>query len=141
MEQSSPRQGTGLWRGRTVPPAPQKGTRAKRVLTFFCCFEWIDFSISAKSMPKRDEIHILHDLLVAVSQTPKPTRIFQKANLTWFSLRSRLDNLEERGFVRKETDGGGRTRYYLTNKGLEAIRDIEDLYSKLGYYQRLVELT
>ena len=85
-------------------------------------------------MGKRSRLEIYYDVLEAInSGTYKPTRIMYKTLLSWNMLNEILKPLIDNGFIRTEERDNSRRRYYVTDKGIDALsyykKSIEDLIS------------
>lgn len=81
---------------------------------------------------RRSRAEMVCDLMLAISKgAVHPTRIMQRANLTWNALLVYLHILVANGFVRRE-EQDGRAAYRLTEKGVAAIRDYTSLREDLG---------
>lgn len=83
-------------------------------------------------MKRRSKLEIYLDLLRAVSQSGKPTRIGNQANLSWKDTLKHLDFLELQGFIRVVKEKRGRIEYRLTPKGLEALEALQKVTEALS---------
>ncbi len=80
------------------------------------------------------------DILGAISAgTTRPTRIMQRANLTWSALLMYLDALMRGGFVARQLTGRSPT-YHLTSRGAGALKRYNDLREDLSIL-KLTRLT
>lgn len=71
------------------------------------------------------------DLMLAISKgAVRPTKIMQRANLTWNALLVYLHALAVNGMVRR-TEKGNSATYHLTEKGEEALKAYLDLRGRL----------
>jgi len=85
---------------------------------------------SVNDMGKRSKLELYFDVLESINKgTHKPTRIMYDTNLSWNTLNEVLGPLIDTGFLRKEVYNNSKKRYYITDKGLEA----------LAYYEKSVE--
>ena len=66
-------------------------------------------------MGKRGRLEIYMDVLKAVRDEHKPTKIMYLTNLSWCPLQEIFRRLQENGLIRVEKKG--RSLYYLTEKG------------------------
>lgn len=72
------------------------------------------------------------DLMLAISKgAVRPTRIMQRANLTWNSLLMYLNALAVNGLVRRE-ERKSVSSYHLTDKGRETLEAYVALKERLG---------
>lgn len=72
-------------------------------------------------MVRRSRLEIYFDLLKVVEDgVTKPTRIMYKTNLSWKTLHETISVLVSKKFIR-EMRMGNSTRYYITDKGINAL--------------------
>ena len=69
-------------------------------------------------------------LSVVAKGENRPTRIMYASNLSWTSLKSKLDLLLEKGYVDVEFVSNRNKLYSITSKGIEVLR----------YYKRIESL-
>jgi len=83
---------------------------------------------------RRSPMEMVCDILAVVSQGPtKPTHILYKANMSWKVLTSYLSYLTSSGMVEKEDEEGGkRSTYRLTVKGMQILRLYQGLRESLN---------
>ncbi|MDG6917591.1 MAG: hypothetical protein JRM85_08375 [Nitrososphaerota archaeon] len=71
---------------------------------------------------RRSRAEMACDLMLAISKgAVRPTKIMQRANLTWNALLVYLNSLAVNGLVRREERGNVST-YHLTEKGAETLQ-------------------
>ena len=81
--------------------------------------------------PRRSSFEITIDVLTVIAEGERrPTRIMYASNLSWASLRSKLDFLVNKGYVDEDYISERNKQYSITAKGLEALR----------YYNGIVSL-
>ena len=74
---------------------------------------------------RRSKIEIYHDLLRLIgSGVTKPTHLMYECNLSWASLRSSLDTMEDSGLVQTNTSADGKTAYTLSEKGYSLLQKL-----------------
>jgi len=72
----------------------------------------------------RNQLNIIADILEVAMDDPIRTHIMYKANLSHKQLLVYLNQLLERGFLAVATDSiDGRTRYTVTAKGIQFLKD------------------
>ncbi len=83
---------------------------------------------------RRSPMEMVCDILKVVSVGPtKPTHILYKANMSWKVLSSYLDYLTSSGMLTKEEqEGGKRSIYTLTGKGINILRLYDGLKESLN---------
>jgi predicted transcriptional regulator len=87
---------------------------------------------SEKPAKRRAKSEIYCDILAVISQgTTRPTKIQQRANLTWSNLLTDLDALTRDEFITREVRYGV-TSYHLTPKGKSAVELSTGLRELLG---------
>lgn len=80
---------------------------------------------------RRSKPEMVCELMLAISMgAVRPTKIMQRANLTWNALLVYLNSLVVNGLVRQE-ERGNATTYHLTGKGEDALRTYLALREKL----------
>jgi len=78
--------------------------------------------------PRRSSFQMAIDVLTVIAEGEnRPTRIMYASNLSWTSLKSKLDLLLEKGYVDVEFVSNRNKLYSITSKGIEVLR----------YYKRL----
>ena len=87
-------------------------------------------SRSYKKAPRRGRIEIIRDVLEAISNEEKPTRVMYSANLSWGLLANIIPKLESRGLVNVEFLENPRDRrqnraLYLTPHGKMTLLDLK----------------
>ncbi len=85
---------------------------------------------------RRSRLEIMVDILEAISRGggARATWIMYEANMPYDRLKRYLSELLEKGLVRR-VESGGESRYYITDKGLELVREyrrIKRLAEALG---------
>jgi len=81
--------------------------------------------------PRRSSFEIAIDVLNILAEGEnRPTRIMYGSNLSWTSLKSKLDLLVNKGYVDEEFISDRNKLYSITSKGIEVLR----------YYKRLESL-
>ena len=76
---------------------------------------------------RRSQLEMTCDILYALVDGPtKPTRVLQKANMSWKALTAHLDYLQRRKLV-TATEQGERVEYSLTQEGRSILRLYEGL--------------
>ncbi len=80
---------------------------------------------------RRSRVEMACDIMVAISHgTERPTRMTQKANLSWGTLLMYLDVLIRNGFVARDTKEG--TSFYrLTDRGIAVVQNYARLVDNL----------
>jgi predicted transcriptional regulator len=83
-------------------------------------------------MGKRSKLELYFDVLESINKgTHKPTRIMYDTNLSWNTLNEVLGPLVDNEFLRKEVYNSSKKRYFITDKGVEALeyyeKSVEDL--------------
>jgi predicted transcriptional regulator len=92
-------------------------------------FELDDEEIPAQ---RRSKTEMVCDLMLAISEgAVRPTKIMQRANLTWNALLVYLHTLAANGLVRR-VEKGRVASYRLTEKGDEVLRAYMKLKEQLG---------
>ena len=82
--------------------------------------------------PRRSKTEMVCDLMLAISKgAVRPTRIMQRANLTWNALLMYLYALASSGLVWRE-EKGNVSFYHLTEKGTEVLEAYLTLKEGLG---------
>ena len=72
-------------------------------------------------MVRRSRLEIYFNILDTINRgVTKPTQIMYKTNLTWTVLQEMFDTLLKNNFIREELEKG-KERYYVTEKGLNAL--------------------
>jgi predicted transcriptional regulator len=87
---------------------------------------------SEENMGKRSKLEIYYGVLEAIKRgMHKPTQIMYETFLSWNTLNEALELLISNGFIKKEERNDSKRRYFITDKGQEAlsyyIKSIEDL--------------
>ena len=82
-------------------------------------------------MGRRSRLELYFHVLDVINRgTYKPTQIMYKTNLSWASLHEIFETLKKSDFLRSEKEKG-RKRYYITEKGKNALeyymKSINDL--------------
>ena len=79
---------------------------------------------------KRGSLEVAMDVLLVIEDHERQTRIQYVANIDYLKVRTILENLIERGFVKEDTI---RTRrlYHLTEKGRELLDRIKTVKRQL----------
>jgi predicted transcriptional regulator len=81
---------------------------------------------------RRSKSEMVCDLMLAIAKgSNRPTRIMQRANLTWNALLVYLNLLAMNGLVRREEKGNVST-YHLTDKGKDTLQAYVTLRDRLG---------
>jgi predicted transcriptional regulator len=81
---------------------------------------------------RRSRTEMMLDILESVKEGAEgPTRIMQRANLSWSVLQGLLERLVRREFVKPETDGA-RKRYEITPRGLEVLYHRAVILNEVG---------
>jgi len=76
---------------------------------------------------RRSKLEIYAEVLQAINEgCHKPTRIMYKCNLSWVPLMKALNFLKDIEAL-KEKNEGERSRYYVTEKGREILRQYKQL--------------
>lgn len=83
-------------------------------------------------MKRRSRLEIYLDVLRSVYQSGKPTRIGNRANLSWKDALKYLNFLELQGFVGIVKETSGRKEYKLTQKGFEALDALQKIAEALA---------
>ncbi len=68
----------------------------------------------------RGRLQIVMDVLKAIIEEDKPTRIMYRSNLAWDRMIIALDLLEQRGLISSKRMGS-RSRFFITESGMEAL--------------------
>jgi len=79
---------------------------------------------------RRSKLEVYLDILKAVSETGKPTKIGNIANLSWNKTRNYLEFLEINGFIQGFRNGK-RIEYKLTEKGFEVLKILQKIKDAL----------
>ena len=82
------------------------------------------------SKMRRSKLEVYLDILKAVSETGKPTKIGNIANLSWNKTRKYLEFLEINGFIRGSREGK-RIEYKITEKGFEVLKILQKIKDAL----------
>ena len=82
------------------------------------------------SKMRRSKLEVYLDILKAVSETGKPTKIGNIANLSWNKTRKYLEFLEINGFIQGSRKGK-RMEYKITEKGFEVLRTLQKIKDAL----------
>ena len=82
------------------------------------------------SKMRRSKLEVYLDILKAVSETGKPTKIGNIANLSWNKTRKYLEFLEINGFIQGSRKGK-RIEYKITEKGFEVLRTLQKIKDAL----------
>ena len=78
--------------------------------------------------PRRSSFKMAIDVLTVIAEGEnRPTRIMYASNLSWTSLKSKLDLLIDKGYVDEEFISDRNKLYSITSKGIEVLR----------YYKRI----
>jgi predicted transcriptional regulator len=84
------------------------------------------------SAKRRSDTQITLDILSAIKSGEKrPTRIMYACNLSYNGLRERINDLSAKGLVREIKEGTSIV-YEITGKGLEMIKNLEELVRLLN---------
>ena len=80
--------------------------------------------------PRRSSFQMAIDVLSVIAQGEnRPTRIMYASNLSWTSLKSKLDLLLEKGYVDVEFVSNRSKLYSITSKGMDVLRYYKQLES------------
>ena len=72
-------------------------------------------------MVRRSRLEIYFEILEVIErEIDKPTQIMYKTNLSWITLQEMFETLINGGFIREEEKGNSK-RYYVTDKGRNAL--------------------
>jgi len=72
-------------------------------------------------MVRRSRLDIYFNILEVISRgATKPTQIMYKTSLSWLVLQDTFETLIGGGFIREENEKGAQ-RYYVTDRGLNAL--------------------
>ena len=78
---------------------------------------------------KRSQLEVSFTVLSILRTPTGATRLMQKANTNYVRIMKKLDELIERGLVKKEAIDG-RELYSLTDKGVDILKDYQTLILK-----------
>ena len=82
--------------------------------------------------PRRSSFQMAVDILTIIAEgEQKPTRIMYAANLSWSSLKSKLDLLVNNGYVDEGYVSDRNKLYSITSKGFEVLRYFNRLESMI----------
>jgi len=79
---------------------------------------------------RRSKLEVYLDILKAVSETEKPTKIGNMVNLSWNKTCKYLEFLEINGLIRGSRKGK-RIEYKLTEKGFEVLKTLQKIKDAL----------
>ena len=93
-------------------------------------------NVFSKSSLRRSRFQIDIDVLRTIRDgETKPTRIMYANHLSWKALNNMFERLLSIGLIRKEIIPGNKRskeRYFITPKGIEAIKSVDDLQGLLS---------
>jgi len=76
---------------------------------------------------RRNEFHILSDIMTLSQEGVNKTQILYKCNLSYHLLKKYLDFLVNNRFIDKKQNGSKRKVYILTKKGYSFLSDINNI--------------
>jgi len=91
-----------------------------------------------RQSPHRGRIEMLTHTLEAVRRHDTPVRIMYASNTSWKPLKKNLEYLDKRGLIQCHRKGSRNRRYYITDKGGEALKTMKRLLGFLGVEVELI---
>lgn len=105
----------------------------QRMTELIASVRTVDRLAESKAIPaiRRSQLETRIDMLRAVHEGAEgPTQVMYKANLSWSALQDNLTKLLAVGLLSEEKIGS-RKRYVLTGKGMEVLRNFENVLEQI----------